>query len=226
MGCKYGVWNGCASVAAIENTSIYYIQPNANDRPLVERMLSDSAFKNLYESYICLYLQDFQPSFLNPKIDSIYNLISSDVYLETMNMYSNTNFDENINDNITIGSITYPGLKSFILNRSNNIQNELTGLGINCTLVLSSVPNTKYDFELYPNPTNNTVNVEFFLESISSVSVDLTNISGQTINLYSNELSSPGKLKYTLDISDLSKGIYFLRLTINQSVYTKKIAVL
>jgi hypothetical protein len=215
------------TVSQIENTSILYITPNATDRPLVNRMLADPNYKNTYLTYMCQYLQDFQPSILNPKIDSIYNLIKTDVYAQTLSMYSNTNFDNNVTSNVTIGSSVYPGLKSFIQNRGTSIQNELNSLSVSCSIILGVKGNSKpiTEFKVFPNPTSNSINLAYELNTKSAISVELIDCLGKATALLPTQNQPEGKYSLTLNTEEETKGIYFLKITIGNTINFKKLII-
>ena len=74
---------------------------------------------------------DFQPEKLNQKIDSLSLRIRVSVYADPNKMYSNTDFDTNINS--TIGDPLdpgnfIPGLKAFLADRRRHIEVELEEL--------------------------------------------------------------------------------------------------
>ncbi len=81
--------------------------------------------------------------------------------------------------------------------------------------VLSNETFTASNVNMYPNPTNSTVNINS-IENIDSVSI--MNILGQTVinkDVNSNDFS--------LDISELNNGQYFLRLNSNNTTVVKKL---
>lgn len=214
------------SVASIEGKSILYIEPNATDRPLANRMLSDTAYKNQYLSYICNFLNTFQPSVLNPKIDSLYNLIKADVYADPLKMYSNTDFDNNINSNIVVSGSTYPGLKSFIQNRSTNIQNELNTLGVNCSVLLGvdEKNNSENLLSVFPNPASSVFTIRYTLYNSEHVQFKLTDILGQEIAVLENGNKSKGE--YSIEYNKhITSGIYFIEAVIGNKVYSQKLIV-
>ena len=75
---------------------------------------------------------------------------------------------------------------------------------------------------LYPNPTNDFVNIAFTLENSSDVSIRLTNIQGQVISQIKIEGIS-GIQTATLDLSNQSTGMYFITVTNDKGVFTKKV---
>ncbi|MCG3167531.1 MAG: hypothetical protein POELPBGB_03323 [Bacteroidia bacterium] len=72
---------------------------------------------------------------------------------------------------------------------------------------------------IYPNPATNVVTVELANE-LRNVKAEIRNITGQVISQ-----ASITNQKSTLDISDLSSGIYFLRLFSENLEVTEKIVV-
>ena len=214
------------TVASIENKSILYIEPNATDRPLANRMLNDVAYKNQYITFVCDFLNTFNPSVLNPKIDSIYNLIKADVYADPLKMFTNSDFDNNINSNITVSSTTYPGLKSFIQNRSTNIQNELTTLGYNCSFILgiNDSKQNEIALKIYPNPTSNNFLVEYTLFKNISVSILVTDALGRSIFASDTKQQSVGLHKQEIN-SGLENGIYNVSIKTADAFTNKKIVI-
>ena len=75
---------------------------------------------------------------------------------------------------------------------------------------------------LYPNPTNDIVNIDFTLENSSTVSIRLTNLQGQVINQIKMDGIS-GLQTATLDISNQSSGIYFITVTSDTGSFTEKV---
>jgi hypothetical protein len=77
----------------------------------------------------------------------------------------------------------------------------------------------KSKIEIFPNPTNGLVNINFPKINSNAV-VIVTNIQGQVI-LQKNM----NNLTNLLDLSGFGKGIYFLKVNIDQTVEIKKIIV-
>lgn len=214
------------TVASIEGKSILYIEPNALDRPLANRMINDTSYKNQYLTFICDYIKTFQPSVLNPKIDSIYNLIKTDVYADPLKMFSNTEFDNNINSNIIVSGNTYPGLKSFILNRSTNIQNELNTLGVNCSALLgiNSFESNSNTFNVYPNPTDGNFIIDYAIEKNEDTRILIIDVLGRTV--YELNVKEQVKGNYKQEIfSSLQNGMYTIIVTHENSFMSKKIII-
>ncbi len=214
------------SVSSIEGKSILYIEPNATDRPLANRMLNDTIYKNQYLTYICNFLNTFQPSVLNPKIDTLYNLIKTDVYADPLKMYSNTEFDNNITSDIIVGAVTYPGLKSFIQNRSSNVQAELSALGLNCSILLAS-NDLRIDENLvniFPNPTTSDFFINYNLVNNTDVSIKIIDVLGREILILENINQASGQYQKEINI-DLQNGMYNVVLQTGNVLTTKKLII-
>ena len=79
---------------------------------------------------------------------------------------------------------------------------------------------------IYPNPSQNTTNISYSLTETASVSVDVYSITGAQVLEISAVKQTIGNQKTTINTSSLEEGIYFVSLTINDQVITKKITVI
>ena len=77
---------------------------------------------------------------------------------------------------------------------------------------------------IYPNPFNNDLTLEYTLEKQSKVSISLTNILGEII--FTNYLEQI-KGEYTINLSEeiklLNNGIFFLNVIVDNHKFTEKI---
>ncbi len=204
------------TVAQIESNSVLYLVPPATDKPLSNRMLSDTLFKQNYLNTICDFANnDFLPSVLFPKIDTIRTFIDTAYYADPLKMYSNINFDDNINSNVTISSVAYPGLKSFITNRSANVLSELTSLNVSCstTTGITTSSNSKSELQVYPNPANTEIYIN--LHSKNNFEIEILNTLGEIIINTKNQSK--------IDITNLPNGIYFIKIKQGDNFYTQKL---
>jgi WD40 repeat protein len=65
---------------------------------------------------------------------------------------------------------------------------------------------------LYPNPTNNLVNIEFTLTNNENVIIELLNLNGQLIEIITNDFFPTGLNKIQYDCSNLASGAYFVHI--------------
>lgn len=196
------------TISQIENLSVEYISPPATNRPVVNKMLVNSYYRDSYLKYMCSFVNnDFDTTILNPKIDYLYNLIKSDVYADSIKMYSNSNFDININANINVSGVDYPGLRSFIANRSSSVTNELIALGYNgCPKIVLGLEELENEYKLtiYPNPFTTMATIRTDVELNDAV-FEVYGTNGSLIKVIEN---IKGK-EFIIDNNGLQSGIYY-----------------
>ena len=71
---------------------------------------------------------------------------------------------------------------------------------------------SNFKFQIYPNPTNGISDIRYQISDIRFVLLDVYNIHGQKISMLVNEKRDVGEYVIRFDGSDLSAGIYFVRL--------------
>lgn len=213
------------TVPSITGKSILYIEPDPADRPLAKRMLANTAYKDRYLAFICDFMNTFQQSVLNPRIDSLYSLIKADVYADPLKMYSNSDFDNNINSDITVSSVTYPGLKPFIQARSTSIRNELNSLGIACAMpsAISEVTTGNDVLQVVPNPSSGRFTVGYTLQSNTDVSLRVADMLGRPVRAFDG-WQQAGIYQKEMDI-DLPSGIYTVSLNAGDRVAIRQLAI-
>jgi hypothetical protein len=88
------------------------------------------------------------------------------------------------------------------------------------------VINEKARVSIYPNPVNDHLYIDFELESESSITLDICNVSGKRMKAISGQSVAAGAQHFELKMQDLPTGIYFLRLQAGNEVVTKKVVKL
>lgn len=79
-------------------------------------------------------------------------------------------------------------------------------------------------FIVYPNPATGSTNVEFDLLKDGVVNIQLVNNGGQTIRNFKVKLLA-GKVKYPLNISGLSSGLYYVVVKAAFKQYSEKLVI-
>lgn len=93
--------------------------------------------------------------------------------------------------------------------------------------VVSIYRNSKDKVEIYPNPTKNQVNLSIDLEYKTDVSVSLMNTEGKLIKVLIPSVEiSKGSHTLSFDISDVSVGIYMIRVDLGASHDYHKLIIL
>lgn len=95
-------------------------------------------------------------------------------------------------------------------------------LEINYSISNSVSENTgiAIEFTMFPNPTSDFVSLDFGNSSLNIISFDIINSIGQYV-----KRSSKFNSKTQIDVSDLSKGVYFIKVYSDKIVLTRKFIV-
>ncbi len=75
--------------------------------------------------------------------------------------------------------------------------------------------------EVFPNPTDDFINITFFAPEFQEVDFFIQNINGQNIKEF-NQDANKGLNSFTIPVSEIPNGIYFLKLKNNESFISKK----
>lgn len=93
------------------------------------------------------------------------------------------------------------------------------------TMDVIELSKEEISFNVYPNPSNSVVNVDFELKNKNDVTVSIMNTVGQTV--VSNNLGSVSGVQSTqLDVSSLESGMYIVRVQTANGEQTKRISVI
>ncbi len=146
----------------------------------------------------------------------------SNVFLYQSNIY-----DFNSNSWVPIGYqwISVATLQSvfdfFLPNPSSEFfENETNTSGIK-ELQLEE----KLQLSLYPNPASTQSRIEFNLPQRSNVSIQLISLDGKRNSTFLSESLPSGKHRIPILTSELSEGIYFVRIVIDNQVVVKTLEV-
>lgn len=81
---------------------------------------------------------------------------------------------------------------------------------------------SNYHLGVSPNPTNSTINISFEDKQSQNIYVKVMNVSGQVV--YQEKLSNAsGKYSKTIDLSDVSKGVYLLQIFTDKETIQQKV---
>lgn len=213
----FGNFNQGMTVAQIEAMNIFYVPNPPGNRPLHERLLQNTAAKQRLADALCdLVNYDFSIWTLDAKIDSLANAIRTDVYADSLKFYSNQNFEDNLNNTVTVvgnpGGNDMPGIKSFLTNRRNSVASQLGAYG--CTVGISDIQNEMLD--LYPNPAHDQIRVDGLNEN--NCVYEIFDLSGRMI-LTGNLNNSPVISLHAI----ASEGMYILQMyTPSGKIYRNK----
>lgn len=95
----------------------------------------------------------------------------------------------------------------------------VTGAG----LTLDTENNRLFKTKIWPIPTTDKLNIDFKQVMEKNTKVLVYNINGGLV--FEDLIKRPQKRRYSIDTSKLSKGIYFLNISNQNSKFTKKIII-
>jgi hypothetical protein len=101
--------------------------PPAPDMVLIKRILDVAAYRQTYELRMAAFLQTtFTQPGMDGRIDGFYNLIKADVYADTLEQFTNQEFEDSLVSDIPpVGNQRILGLKPFIAARKTSMQGQL-----------------------------------------------------------------------------------------------------
>ncbi len=114
------------------------------------------------------------------------------------------------------------GLYQVQLISSNNCGTSVSSLSISISGTSVNSANFIQDFKVFPNPTKSVVNIEFKLLQSQSIDLKLYNLLGQVVRNIDVD-SKLHKQLYSIDVNDLAKGVYFIKLSSESQTIQKKI---
>ena len=78
---------------------------------------------------------------------------------------------------------------------------------------------------VYPNPSSDMLNIEFSIEAMEHVNIEIYQLDGIKIETISSKILNPGKHSLKQNISSLLPGIYYLQLQTAKTAVIKKIVI-
>lgn len=157
--------------------------------------------------------------------------INEDYYLPATGCYSVVVYDD-YGDGMSAGHAYAYGVSASGASMGNIVNVPVGSLfetvsGATSVTEVVSVEETEFvsDFVVYPNPTNDVLNIRFTSLIDGKYSVVIVNTMGQKV--FETNLGSvaAGQQKSTLDLTGLSAGVYMLRLASEQGESTTPIVV-
>ncbi len=122
-------------------------------------------------------------------------------------------------------ALTIESGKAFIIWRSDNF-NEAAGWSFNWEADNVGIQQEEaFDaFTLFPNPAKEKISIAFESPSTENLSVEIISPEGKIVYRDSHQHFA-GRYQNDINVSNLAKGIYFLRLSSAESSATKKIII-
>ena len=167
------------------------------DRPLLERIMDSETLREAYHNEMCWLRENwFNSEFLEPRLDELKALIQDAVYADDNKMYSNNQFNNNFTSNQGGMGGTLYGLKPFIDDRSDYVDNNL-----DCTSDIGSNDADIGAIIVYPNPASEQLRIEF---NMPLSSICIFNAQGQEVMKMTNPKPT------VLHVQDWPQGVYLM----------------
>lgn len=215
--------NEAFGVYSAPNTDVYeYDLEKTNNRVLLEKFLSVTAYKEKYTDYLYELNSEYMGTgWLDDKIDSIYNVIKSSVYADTLKMFTNQNFEDDIDTVVTVSSPmnkSIPGLKEFIQKRFDSMDQQLMALGYP-SLINEKAENANEIISVLPNPAKDYILLKANAYT-KKMNINIYDYTGRMV------LAKVVNNQEPINISYLSSGIYTYKITLSdKDTHTGKIII-
>lgn len=92
----------------------------------------------------------------------------------------------------------------------------------------TSINKTNYSetaINVYPNPANNNLNIEFEVKENSNIQINLLGLNGQTISVLYNNNYSAGLFSNNFSLFDISGGVYIVQVKTQTKVVYRRIVI-
>lgn len=206
----FGTFTMSMTPTQLKTLAYDYNNQPAN-RPLFTKMMADPTYRQVYIYTYCALMEDFTHAYLDPYIDSVANVIRTDVYADPNKFYSNADFETNLTSDIVSsgpGGGNILGLKDFITARRASLETQLAAVG--CYVNTNDVILPEESLTAFPNPVSDVLQV---LTPASWQQTDFTceiiGISGRVVR---SESHFVGTTNFSVDVSNLSVGVYLIVL--------------
>ncbi|OGU60854.1 MAG: hypothetical protein A2X64_04625 [Ignavibacteria bacterium GWF2_33_9] len=132
---------------------------------------------------------------------------------------------------IETGKIVYDFINGTHQNVAYSLNNQYIVTSIAQLLILynnpltSVQPNLEIINTIFPNPTNQLVNIQFILPRQNFIKIDLLNLEGKKINNIFSGLLESGKQNIEANIEEISTGVYYIVISSTSLTQTFKLII-
>lgn len=210
----FGTFTMGMTPTQLKNLTFDYInQPN--NRPLAVKFMADPVYRQTYISTYCYLMQNFTNAYMDPYIDSVANMIRTDVYADPNKFYTNQDFENNLTSDITVagpqGGQTILGLKNFITARRSSLITQLSAFGCWLSSEEVSIADKQESLSVYPNPANSSIN--FNIPDAWNRTECTVNVIDLTGRIVISNVTETATGSQRLDVSNLNSGVYVLQVS-------------
>lgn len=156
-------------------------------------------------------------------IESEFNLATAGCYtFEIKDAYG-----DGINSGYGAGSYTIIDNDSTVIVSSNGKYNsgEKKDIKLVSSIGLNDVENNISSINVYPNPVKDIATLDITLSESSNATIQVVDLMGRTVIDLGIKSFKAGQSSIELNTTNLSNGMYFVKINSNNGVATKKITV-
>jgi PKD repeat protein len=88
---------------------------------------------------------------------------------------------------------------------------------------INEVNKRALNYQVYPNPINNQLNIEFNLLEKTAILGEIYDVTGRKVKTLFNNDYSLGTHRLDFDTSDLKAGLYFVKISLEGESFTKRV---
>ena len=156
-------------------------------------------------------------------IESEFNLATAGCYtFEIKDAYG-----DGINSGYGVGGYTIIDNDSTIIVSSNGKYNsgEKKDIKLVSSIGLNDVENNISSINVYPNPVKDIATLDITLSESSNATIQVVDLMGRTLIDLGTKSFKAGQNSIELNTTNLSNGMYFVKINSNNGIATKKITV-
>jgi PKD repeat protein len=91
------------------------------------------------------------------------------------------------------------------------------------TVGINEVNKRALNYQVYPNPVNNQLNIEFNLLEKTAILGEIYDVTGRKVKTLFNNDYSLGTHRLDFDTSDLKAGLFFVKISLEGESFTKRV---
>tara|TARA_B100001059_G_scaffold198171_1_gene203925 strand:+ start:1052 stop:1999 length:948 start_codon:yes stop_codon:yes gene_type:complete len=208
-----GEWNGIITTQP-DTSQGFLLQENQNDKydwtvatgTSYVDLFSNSSISSQWDHFVCIISDDLMSIYINGVLDATQSVGSYSLY-STADLRIGSRF---IDGEFFKGKLDDIG----IWNRSLTEQ-EITNL-YDSEVLSSNTATYENNINIYPNPANDHIAIDFGnLDNVEDWNIKIINILGQEV------LSHPINTD-KINVSELSKGVYYIKISDGMSQIDRK----
>jgi hypothetical protein len=119
-------------------------------------------------------------------------------------------------------TVTSPGTYSVTVTGHNSCQTMKT-VRVNIGTFIYNTSGNTFRVNIYPNPANDIINLEFDAGGFGSLKLEVINANGQVI--HNDLIKTDGLYNEIINISGYLKGIYYIRISNKELIHVSKVII-